>query len=194
MIGVAPADGPVSDTVQLTLPLDAKPGTYKITMKARRSYLGEELPRSAVLDIQVGTAQKTTKPLSTGHCTECHAGSSDLTRVSHGIAVDQRSTCTTCHAPLPFEPEGPVYVRTHFIHSRTDRLSAPLTECKTCHLDRAGIQRTSKSACLSCHRSYPDSHVQQFGPIVDMYIGGTLSDSFTQCTGACHTNHPRSGL
>lgn len=194
LIGVAPANGPVGDTVTFTLPADAKPGTYSVVMKARRSYMGEELPRAKTIHIQVGTPTPTHKTFTTGNCQSCHAGGSDLTRVGHAISITDRDTCTTCHGPLPFEPEGPVYVRSHFIHSRTDRLSAPLTECKTCHLDRQGIERTSKSACMSCHKSYPQSHVQQFGPIVDMYIGGTINDSFSQCSTTCHTNHPQSGL
>lgn len=194
LLGVTPADSPVTDTVTLTIPSDAKSGTYKIVMKARRSYLGEETPTSKTIDIQVGTATKTAKTMTTGNCTNCHNDGSDLRRVSHGIAVDQRATCTTCHGPLAFEPEGPVFVRTHFIHSRTDRLSAPLTECKTCHLNVEGIQRVSKAACMSCHKSYPDSHVQQFGPIVDMYIGGRIDNSFQQCTSSCHRNHPNSKL
>jgi hypothetical protein len=37
-------------------------------------------------------------------------------------------------------------------------------------------------------------HVLRYGPVVDMYIGGTLDDSFQQCSTACHTDHPRSGL
>jgi hypothetical protein len=194
LIGVAPANGPVGDTVKFTIPADAKPGTYSVVMKARRSYLGEELPRATTIHVQVGTTTHTQKTYSTGNCQSCHNGGSDLTRISHGISINDRDTCTTCHGPLPFEPEGPVYVRSHFIHSRTDRLSAPLTECKTCHLNQQGIQRTSKSACMSCHKSYPDSHVQQFGPVVDMYIGGTLADSFQQCSTTCHQNHPQSGL
>jgi hypothetical protein len=47
---------------------------------------------------------------------------------------------------------------------------------------------------MSCHKSYPASHVAQFGPVVDMYIGGTLDDSFTQCTSSCHKTHPGSNL
>jgi hypothetical protein len=85
-------------------------------------------------------------------------------------------------------------VRTHFVHSRTERLGAPLIRCANCHLDRAGIQRTSKSACLSCHKRYPADHVLRYGPVVDMYIGGTLDDSFQQCSTACHTDHPGSAL
>jgi predicted CXXCH cytochrome family protein len=194
MIGVNPPDAPVSDHVHFTLPADAQSGTYKIVMKARRSYMGEELPRAQVLAIQVGTTQQTHKTFDTGNCTTCHSSGSDLTRISHGLRVDQRDVCTTCHTPLPFEPEGPIYVRTHFVHSRSGRLDASPGQCNLCHTDRAGIQRTSKSACMSCHKTYPDDHVTKYGPIVDMYIGGTLDDSFQQCTSTCHRNHPNSRL
>jgi hypothetical protein len=194
LIGLAPADSPVGDTTRFTLPANALPGTYKITMKARRSYLGQELAVAKVIELQVGTAVRTPAHLGTGTCRDCHQGGADLTRIGHGLSADERDTCTTCHVPLPFEPEGPLYVRTHFVHSRTDRLNAPLTRCAGCHVDRAGIQRTSKSACLSCHKRYPADHVRRYGPVVDMYIGGTLDDSFQQCSTACHTDHPRSGL
>lgn len=194
LIGAEPANTPVTDTATLTLPPDAQPGTYKIVMKARRSYLGEETPRATVIAIQVGTTTVTKKVLDTGGCKTCHSGGSDPSRISHAIGFDQRDTCTTCHGPLAFEPEGPVYVRTHFIHSRTDRLAAPLTVCKNCHETRDGIERTSKSACMSCHKSYPRDHVERYGPVVDMYIGGTIADSFQQCSLACHSNHPDSGL
>lgn len=194
LLGIDPPEAPVGDTARFTLPPDAAPGTYKIVMKARRSYLSQELAMAKVIEIQVGTAQHTAKTLDTGRCTSCHEHGSDLTRISHAIPAGQRDVCTTCHVPLPFEPEGPIYVRTHFIHSRTDRLGAPLARCRTCHLDRRGIQRTSKSACLSCHKSYPPDHVVRYGPIVDMYIGGTPEDSFPPCSATCHTNHPASGL
>ena len=194
MIGLNPPDAPVSDIVHFTLPADAKPGTYKIAMKARRSYLGEELPRVAVLELQVGTTQHTQKTYATGNCQNCHQAGGELTRVSHGFDINNRDVCTTCHTPLPFEPEGPVYVRTHFVHSRSGRLDASPEQCNLCHTTLAGIQRTSKSACMSCHKTYPDSHVASYGPIIDMYIGGTLDDSFQQCTSTCHRNHPKSGL
>lgn len=194
VLGLFPLDTPVSDQVAFTLPADARPGTYKIVMKARRSYLGEELPRVAVKEIQVGTTQHTQKTYSTGKCGNCHQGGGDLSRVGHGLAITDRDTCTTCHTPLPFEPEGPIVVRSHFVHSRSGRLNASPGQCNLCHLDRAGIQRTSRAACLSCHKEYPADHVTQFGPIYDMYIGGGLDDSFGQCTSACHRNHPNSGL
>jgi hypothetical protein len=193
-IGVAPPDAPIEDTVHFTLPADARAGTYKIVMKARRSYLGQEIPASRVIEIQVGTPQHTQASLDTGPCTSCHSGGSDLARVGHALPANQRDTCTACHAPLPFEPEGPLYVRTHFIHSRTDRLNASPARCSLCHTTQASIQRTSKSACLSCHKSYPADHVQRFGPVVDMYIGGTIDESFQSCTSSCHRTHPYSGL
>ncbi len=194
MLGVVPPDAPVSDTAHFTLPADAQPGTYRVFMKARRSYMGEELPRTQVISIQVGTTQVTHKTFSTGGCTACHSGGGAMPRVSHGFDVAQRDVCTACHVPLPFEPEGPVYVRTHFIHSRSGRLDASPGQCNLCHTDRASIQRVSKSACMSCHKSYPADHVANYGPVIDMYIGGTLDDSFQQCTSSCHRNHPDSRL
>lgn len=194
LIGLTPPDSPVGNTVQFQLPEDAGAGTYKIVMKARRSYLGQEIPAAKVITIQVGTPTPTAKTLDTGPCTSCHSGASSLSVISHAISANDRDTCTTCHTPLIFEPETPVYVRTHFIHSRTNRLDAPLERCESCHLTRSGIQRTSKSACMSCHKSYPASHVAQFGPVVDMYIGGRIDDSFEQCTTSCHRTHPGSRL
>jgi hypothetical protein len=182
---------PASDVFTFHLPPDAQPGTYNVTVKSRRAYMGEDLPVTKTIAVQVGTTQPTQATLNTGPCNSCHSGGSSLAVINHANA--DRATCTTCHAPLEIEPEGPVYVRTHFIHSRSGRYDAPLVQCAKCHLDQQSIQRTSKSACLSCHKSYPDSHVAQFGPITSMYIGGG-PESFQQCTDACHRQHPGSGL
>lgn len=192
VLGGPPTWGiPVSDTYTFTIPSNAQPGTYSATLKGRRSYLGEDIAQSKVVEVQVGTATPTQANLGTGPCTSCHSGGSDLGRINH--ALKDRSTCSSCHAPLSFELEGPAYVRVHFIHSRTERLNDSEAKCNNCHLNKPSIQRTSKSACMSCHKSYPQSHVAQFGPVVDMYVGGR-TESFQQCTGTCHTNHPRSGL
>jgi hypothetical protein len=182
---------PSSDIFTFHLPPDAPNGTYEVSVNARRAYEGEDLPVTQTIQIQVGSPVVTSATLNTGGCGDCHNGQSSLGVINH--ANSDRATCTTCHAPLAFEIEGPLYVRTHFIHSRSGRFDAPLVKCSTCHLNQASIQRTSKSACLSCHKSYPDSHVQQFGPITSMYIGGG-PESFDQCTNACHTTHPGSGL
>ncbi|WP_309890995.1 cytochrome c3 family protein [Archangium sp.] len=181
---------PVSDTWTNTIPANAEPGTYLVTVKARRVYLGEDVPASQTLKIQVGSPAPTQATLTTGKCSTCHNQGGELGKVLH--ANDDRSTCTTCHAPLSFELEGPVAVRTHFVHSR-GRFDAPLEQCSSCHLKKESTERTSKAACLSCHKSYPDSHVEKFGPIEHMYVGGGR-ESFQQCTGSCHKTHPGSGF
>ncbi len=182
---------PVSDTWTYHLPANAEPGTYIVTVKGRRTYLGEDVPATKNIEIQVGTPQRTTAKLTTGKCSTCHKEGGELSQVLH--AQTNRAACAGCHAPLGFELEGPIFVRLHFIHSRSDRFEEPTSQCSTCHLDNEGTQRTSKAACLSCHTSYPDSHVEAFGPVESMYVGGNR-ESFQQCTGACHTTHPGSGL
>ncbi len=184
-------DAAVPDTWTYHLPPDAQPGTYLVTVKGRRTYLGEDVAFTRTVEIQVGQAARTVATLPTGPCTSCHAQGGELSTVLH--RNDNRAACSGCHVPLGFELEGPIFVRTHFVHSRSDRFDAPLSRCSSCHLSGESIQRTSQAACLSCHRSYPDSHVAAFGPVESMYVGGGR-DSFQQCTGACHTTHPDSGL
>ena len=182
---------PVADTWTHHLPADAPEGTYLLTVKGRRTFMGEDIPYTKTVEIQVGSSRRTEPVLTTGPCNSCHSGASALGKVLHGN--DNRAACAGCHVPLGFELEGPIYVRTHFIHSRSRRFAAPLAECASCHLTRASIQRTSKSACLSCHTSYPFWHQVVFGPIQSIYVGGGR-ESFQQCTSACHRNHPHSRL
>ena len=184
-------NAPVSDTWTYNIPDNAVPGTYLVTVKGRRVYLGEDIPFSRTIEVQVGTSQRTQANLTTGPCTSCHTKGGELSEVLH--ANDNRAACNGCHAPLGFELEGPIFVRVHFIHSRSDRYDASLSQCSKCHLNNQGIQRTSKAACMSCHKSYSQEHVEAFGPIQSMYVGGGR-ESFQQCTGTCHTTHPQSGL
>jgi hypothetical protein len=182
---------PVPDTWTHHIPANAPAGTYYLNVKGRRTYLGEDIPFSRTLEVQVGSTERTGPTLTVGNCRSCHEGPSALGKVLHGN--DKLGTCAGCHVPLGFELEGPIYVRTHFIHSRSGRFDAPLHECASCHVDNASIQRTSKSACLSCHKSYPAWHVFRFGPVESMYVGGGR-ESFDQCTSACHRTHPKSRL
>jgi hypothetical protein len=182
---------PVSDTWTFTVPPTAEPGTYLVTVKGRRVYLGEDIPSSTTVEIQVGTPQRTQPALTTGPCNSCHSEGGELSSVLHGN--DNRAACAACHAPLGFELEGPIFVRVHFVHSRSERVGTSLAQCSKCHLTQQSVQRTSKAACLSCHKSYPKSHEQSFGPITSMYVGGGR-ESFQQCTSTCHTTHPQSGL
>jgi len=182
---------PVSDTWTNHVPSDAVPGTYFVTMKGRRVYLGQDIPYTKTLEVQVGTTTHTSATLNTGGCQNCHDGRSSLGTILH--ANSNRATCAACHTPLGFEYEGPIYVRVHFIHSRTTRYDEPLDRCATCHLTLEGIQRTSQSACISCHKSYDAWHLKTYGPITYMYTGGAPTQ-FQQCTSTCHVNHPDSGL
>ncbi len=182
---------PVPDTWTHHLPADAPSGTYYLSVKGRRTYMGQDIPYSRTLEIQVGSPQHTRPNLDTGRCASCHRGPSALDKINHANA--NLGTCAGCHAPLGFELEGPIYVRTHFIHSRSHRFGAPLDRCASCHLTPESVQRTSKSACLSCHTSYPKSHVERFGPIESIYVGGGR-ESFQQCTSTCHKTHRNSGL
>jgi hypothetical protein len=182
---------PVADTWTHHIPANAPSGTYLLTMKGRRTYMGEDIPYTRTIEIQVGSPTHTEATLNTGPCATCHSGESSLSKVLHANA--RREACAGCHVPLGFELEGPIYVRTHFIHSRSRRFDAPLDNCSSCHLTAQSIQRTSKSACLSCHKSYPQSHIDMFGPIESMYVGGGR-ESFQQCTSSCHQTHPNSNL
>jgi hypothetical protein len=185
-------NAPVTDQVTFHIADDAKPGTYDVTMKARRVYLGQDIPFTRSVHIQVGTPQETHATLGTGKCDSCHQGTgAKLSDQLH--ANGDRTTCNACHAPLGFEYDGPIYVRVHTIHARSGRYEAPTQNCATCHLNEQGIQRTSKSACLSCHQTYDAWHQQTFGPVIDAYVGGGR-ESFQQCTSSCHTNHPGSHL
>ena len=47
--------------------------------------------------------------------------------------------------PLGFELEGPVFVRLHFIHSRSDRFDVPTSKCSTCHLAPESTRRASNA-------------------------------------------------
>lgn len=182
---------PVPDTWTHHVPADAPSGTYYLNVKGRRTYMGQDIPSSRTLEIQVGSPQHTQPSLDTGGCASCHLGPSGLDKVNHANA--NRGTCAGCHVPLGFELEGPIYVRTHFIHARSHRFDAPLDRCAACHLTPESIQRTSKAACMSCHTSYPKSHVDDFGPIESIYVGGGR-ESFQQCTSSCHQTHPNSRL
>lgn len=182
---------PVPDMWTHHLPADAPSGTYYLSVKGRRTYMGQDIPYSRTLEIQVGSPEHTRPNLDTGPCASCHRGPSALDKVNHANA--NRGTCAGCHVPLGIELEGPIYVRTHFLHARSHRFDAPLDRCASCHLTPESIQRTSKSACLSCHTSYPQSHIAAFGPIQSIYVGGGR-ESFEQCTSRCHRTHPSSRL
>ncbi len=125
-------DTPITDVVEFKLPGDVKPGTYALAMKARREWGGEALNRAATAEVQVGTAAPTPFVPTTGPCNTCHTGESQLGKILHGLS--DRRACNGCHAPLSFEPDGPIDIRIHTIHSRSQRYPANFQECSKCHL------------------------------------------------------------
>ena len=125
-------DTPISDVFTFQLPPEALPGTYTAALKARREWGGEALNRGTSLTLQVGTASATAFQPTTGHCGDCHSDRSSLAIVNHGLG--DRSTCFSCHAAIAFEPDNPLSVRIHFIHSRSERFPGNVNDCSHCHL------------------------------------------------------------
>jgi hypothetical protein len=162
-----------------------------MTMKARRVYMGEDLPAVKNVQIQVGSPAKTTARVDVNKCASCHQGSTSLTSVLH--ANGNMSTCNACHVSLANELSNQLYARIHVIHSRSDRYDAPLNDCSACHNDASSIQRTSKSACMSCHSTYSQWHVNQFGALTSPFFGGG-PEALNQCSNTCHTSHPGGGF
>ena len=121
--------------------------TCYLNIKGRRTYMGQDIPYSRTLELQVGSPQHTRPNLDTGRCASCHRGPSALDKINHASA--NLGTCAGCHVPLGFELEGPIYVRTHFIHSRSHRFGAPLDRCASCHLTPQSIQRTAAAESRS---------------------------------------------
>lgn len=124
-------EAPVSDVVTFTLPKDAEPGTYVAAIKARREFGGEALNRATTVDVQVGTAAKSTFLTSANKCGTCHSGASGFTSVLHGVT--DRRACYACHMKLSFEPDSPVATRIHTIHDRSKRFPADFSNCLVCH-------------------------------------------------------------
>jgi len=184
---------PVTDQFTFHVPNNAVPGTYYVTVKGRRVYLGEDIPASKTIAIQIGTTQRTEPRLTATKCSQCHkdGDGSALGLLLHGN--DNLAACNGCHSPLSFEPDNEAYVRIHFIHSRSDRFAASKSRCASCHQEKSSIQRASKAACLSCHTGYPASHVKRSGPVRSIYVGGH-AESFQSCAGSCHKSHAGSGF
>lgn len=136
VFGGDPADDdtPVSDVVPITIPVDALPGTYVATLKARREWGGEALNRAVTREIQVGTATPTPFVAKTGPCNTCHTGASSLPNLLHGLA--DRRACYSCHSSLAFEPDAAIDIRVHTVHDRSERFKslANINNCSLCHL------------------------------------------------------------
>jgi len=125
-------DAPVSDTIEVAVPLDALPGTYVIASKARRDWGGQAKNALRSIEIPVGQPQPTTFQPVTGNCETCHSQRASLDRILHGGG--DRRTCYACHPSLEFEPDHSLDYRIHLVHSRSNKVGADVYDCSTCHL------------------------------------------------------------
>jgi hypothetical protein len=123
---------PVPNVIHVTVPNDALPGTYTMSIKGRRDWGGEALNRGVTVEVQVGQAAPTAFMPTTGHCNDCHKNQTGFANVLHGI--DDRRACYGCHAALEFEPDHALDYRVHYIHTRSNRFPADPNKCSTCHL------------------------------------------------------------
>jgi hypothetical protein len=127
-------DTPVSNEATLTVPDDALPGTYTVTLKARRHFAGEAVNAASVQRIQVGTNDVTTWEPTTGGCNNCHFGPTALENILHGLG--DRETCLSgCHVAIENEPDNTLDYRIHFVHTRSDRYPADPDDCMVCHVE-----------------------------------------------------------
>lgn len=121
-----------TDIVHVTVPADAKPGTYLLSFKGRRDWGGEATNRAITVEVPVGQVAPTTFVPKTGNCSSCHNGQSGFDNVLH--RTSDRKSCFGCHAALGNEPDNRLDFRIHFIHTRSNRVAADPYTCSTCHL------------------------------------------------------------
>lgn len=166
-------DTPVSDLLLFTLPEDAEPGTYRVTVKARREWLGEARLAAATATFEVGDGGKDPARW-VGGCESCHEDGLDLGDVLH--QNPDLATCDGCHVPLDFEPDNLLAYRMHYVHYFSPRYDDPKAQCRSCHEVVQSIQRPSYMACLGCHLEYH---------------GGAEGGLYGQCADVvyCHPDH-----
>jgi hypothetical protein len=134
----------------VTLPADAKPGTYAVVLKGRRYFMGERLNRMDPFFFQVGQEKPTTYPGDIGNCQVCHNGVSSLNNLHHGASVDHVELCKTCHID---SSNGHISDLIHRLHMGSNKYKQSKADCRMCHLTREPAVRPSLAACGSCHVS-----------------------------------------
>ncbi|NTX04726.1 MULTISPECIES: hypothetical protein [Myxococcus] len=179
---MAVAGGPwVQPTTRytVTLPPDAKPGTYAILLKGHRNFEGERLNRLDPFFFQVGQAEPTTYPGRIGNCQVCHNGVSSLSNVHHGVSVDHVETCKVCHHD---DVVGHVSDFVHRLHINSPKYVQNKGDCTLCHLTRESTLRPSMIACAGCH---PGTHGTEYFDLPFQEINSP-PNAFGNCANACH--------
>ncbi|HTM22821.1 MAG TPA: cytochrome c3 family protein [Kofleriaceae bacterium] len=179
MAGQAPGssawDTPIPDRVSFTLPDDAPPGTYVVSLKVSRAFGGQVLHREVHTDIQVGDAEPTAFAPGVGNCGLCHAVDAKLERLRHGIDAESPRYCDACHGP----PHGTVGALIHTVHFFSSAYPVRKSGCALCHLEPDSNTRVSMIACGACHG--------EIHPGEPMAEG---RDPYARCGETCHDPLP----
>ncbi|WP_309895704.1 hypothetical protein [Archangium sp.] len=168
--------------VPVTLPLDAKPGTYVATLRANRQFMGERVAKGITAFFQVGQTQKTTYPNEIGNCQICHRGVLSLDNLRHGYSVDDVESCKLCHQGSSDTP-GRMQVEMHQLHMRSPKYSADKADCTICHLTKQSAVRPSVNVCTSCH---PTAHGDEY--FKAKFGNSGTPGRFSNCAQTCHVD------
>ncbi|WP_338869013.1 hypothetical protein [Myxococcus stipitatus] len=167
----------------VSLPPEAKPGTYAILLKGHRTFLGERLNRLDPFFFQVGQKAPTTYPGRIGNCQVCHNGVNSLSNIHHGVTVDHVEMCKTCHYD---ESVGHVSDLMHRIHMGSRKYSQDKGDCTMCHLTRESTLRPSLIACGGCH---PGTHGTEYFDLPFQELNSP-PNAYGNCANACHVTTP----
>ena len=170
-----------STRLSVTLPPEAKPGTYTLMLKGHRYFQGERLNRLDNFFFQVGQEKATTYPGRVGNCQICHNGVNSLNNLHHGSSVDNVESCKTCHFEevVGFMPEV-----VHRIHSGSRKYKQDKADCSMCHLTRESALRPSLKVCTSCH---PTAHGSEYFDL-NFQLYQNTPNAYGNCANACHVN------
>lgn len=178
LAGLLTAQWPTRAT--LTLPPDAKPGTYVVAVRANRQFMGERVAKGDVVSFQVGQAEPTSYPNQVGNCQMCHRGVVSLDNLRHGFSVDHVESCKVCHMGTVDAP-GRFQEEMHRLHMMSEKYPADKADCRMCHLSRQSAVRPSLSTCQSCH---PSTHTNDFYLL--NFVNSGQPNRFSNCAQACH--------
>jgi ribosomal protein L31 len=162
--------------LSVSLPPDAKPGTYVALVKANRSFMGERIAKIDTAFFQVGQEAPTSYPGKVGNCQICHRGVLSLDNLRHGLSVDHVESCKGCHT-------NEISREIHQIHVRSEKFRVSKAECTVCHLSRESAVRPSVDVCSSCH---PSVHGNQY--FETQFSTDGTPNRFGNCAQSCHVN------
>jgi hypothetical protein len=178
-------------TFNITLPPDAKPGTYQVLWKVNRGFMGERFTKMLPFPFQVGQKEETFFPGRVGNCQLCHRGVISLDNVRHGLNVDYIEGCKACHTRDFFVAgRNPMQALIHRIHMSSMKFPRPKNQCVVCHLTRESALRPSYVVCNSCH---PEPHGNAFEQLKfnsDQQPDDQGNTVYGNCARMCHENTP----